>query len=231
MVMAGLTLKNLQQRVSYSYLLNPQIGNRGVAALQQQRWASGLLRSLSTATSEMVSNEKSSQGQEVPVTEGSSKKFKLFPSRPRRPLWRNDNHDLTPFSRHELFPSRLGNALVQAKERLNRLIEKLSPSRLIGRLKKDDEAYKLRYEVPGLAKEDLKITIVDGFLTIVGERKEEEDEEDWSPTSYGFYNAILLLPDDAKVDEIVAEMKDGVLIIIIPRAEKPRKEVKEVKIQ
>lgn len=104
----------------------------------------------------------------------------------------------------------------------------------MGRVKEQDECYKLRFEVPGLGKDEVNITVDDGVLKIKGEHKEEEedgsDDEFWSAKSYGYYNTSLLLPDDAKVDEIKAELKDGVLNITIPRTEKPKKDVKEVEI-
>lgn len=89
----------------------------------------------------------------------------------------------------------------------------------------------LRFDVPGLAKEELKVTVDDGVLTIKGEHKEEKeeatsDEELW----YGYYNTSLMLPEDAKVDDVKAELKDGVVTITIPRTEKPKKDVKEVEV-
>lgn len=126
---------------------------------------------------------------------------------------------------------------MQATDNINKLFQNLhipSPSNLIGRVKEKDECYKLRYEVPGVSKEDLKITIDDGVLKIKGELKEEEEEgsdgEHWSMRSYGCYNTSIMLPDDAKADEIKAELKDGVLYITIPRTEKPKKDVKEIDI-
>lgn len=136
----------------------------------------------------------------------------------------------------EFFPSGLGNALMQATENINRLFENmnLTPWSLSGRVKEKDDHYKLRYDMPGIAKEDVKITIDDGVLTIKGEHKEEKEERDddddeyWSSSSYGYYNTTLVLPDDAKADEIKAELKDGVLTVTIPRTEKPKKDVKRV---
>lgn len=88
--------------------------------------------------------------------------------------------------------------------------------------------------MPGLGKEDVKITIEDGVLTIRGEHKEvdeeESDDELFSAVRYGYYDFTVILPEDAKSDEIKAEMKDGVLTIIIPRTETPKKDVKEVQI-
>ncbi|PNX55397.1 26.5 kDa heat shock protein [Trifolium pratense] len=112
----------------------------------------------------------------------------------------------------------------------------LTPWSLSGRVKESDNHYKLKYDMPGIPKEDVKITIGDGVLTIKGEHKEEKEEardnddhEYWS--SYGYYNTSLVLPDDAKVDEIKAELKDGVLIVTIPRSDKPIKDVKHVNVE
>lgn len=123
---------------------------------------------------------------------------------------------------------------MQATHNINKLFENLSPSRLIGRVKEEEDHYKLRYEVPGLAKEDVKIRVEDGVLRIIGEAKNEEEEESddeyWSSLSYGYYDTALVLPEDAKADEIKAELKDGVLYITIPRIEKVKKDAKEVQV-
>ncbi|XWS11801.1 hypothetical protein CRYUN_Cryun37aG0031900 [Craigia yunnanensis] len=204
MALARLALRNLQQRVSSSSsFLGHNLGKRSASGVQRQRWNDEILkRFMATATDKVSDEEK--EGKKVSVSE-------------------------------EFFPSGLGNALLQATENINRLFDNLNltPSQLMGRVKEQEDCYKLRYDVPGLTKEDVKITIDDGVLTIKGEHKEEEegsDDEQWSTRSYGYYNTSLVLPDDAKVDEIKAELKDGVLSIIIPRTEQPKKDVKEVQI-
>ncbi|GFQ04600.1 26.5 kDa heat shock protein mitochondrial [Phtheirospermum japonicum] len=218
MALARLALKNLQQTASSS-------------AQRPRYWGSQLLRRLSSAA-----EEKSSPAGEVAVAVADGgKKSKLFPRRrSKRSLWRRNNRDYVP-AIWDLFPSGLGNALLQATENINRLTENLSPWHLLGRAKEHDDVYKLRYQMPGLAKEDVKITVEDGVLNIRGEHKEEEeegsDDEYWSARSYGYYNTSVLLPDDAKVDEIKAEMKDGVLNIVVPKSERAKKDVKEVEVQ
>ncbi|KAI3937269.1 hypothetical protein MKW92_048359 [Papaver armeniacum] len=139
----------------------------------------------------------------------------------------------------DLFSAGVGDALLQATNNLNKLFENWAPSGLIGRMKENESRYKLRYELPGLTKEDVKITVHDNFLTIKGEHREEEEEEDtdedddehWSASRYGYYETSFMLPDDAKVDEIKAEMKGGVLSITIPRTEDAKpKDIKEIEI-
>ncbi|KAJ9692670.1 hypothetical protein PVL29_011651 [Vitis rotundifolia] len=233
MALARLALRSLQQRVpssSSSSLLSPSLSER---ALSGQRWGPETVKRFS-ATPDAASDKPSGEKTEVAVSEGD-RKSKLFPRKQRkRSLWRNNRNDFVP-SLHELFPPSIGNALMQATQHMNRLLENLAPSRLIGRLKEQDQCYKLRFEMPGLAKEDVKISVEDGILFIRGEHREEEeegsDDEHWSATSYGYHDTSLLLPTDAKIEEIKAELKDGVLTIIIPRSEKKGKDVKEVQIQ
>ncbi|OIS96007.1 PREDICTED: 26.5 kDa heat shock protein, mitochondrial-like [Nicotiana attenuata] len=233
MALSRLALKNLQQKLSScsSTLLNSS--QRNLNNVQKQRWCSELVRRFSTEAA--VGKEKT-ETQEIAVSEGG-KKSKLFPRRRRRGnLWRRNDSDFAP-ALWENLPSGLGNALLQATENINRIFENLnlSPSQLMGRYKEDEKSYKIRYDLPGLSKEDVKITVENGVVTIKGEHKEEQeegsDDEFWSSSrSYGYYNNSIVLPEDAKVDEIKAEMKDGVLTIVIPKTEIPKKDVKEIQV-
>ncbi|XP_060172778.1 26.5 kDa heat shock protein, mitochondrial [Lycium barbarum] len=240
MALARLALKNLQQKLgscSSSSLLNPSVSVRSLNNnnVEKQRWCSEFVRCFSTET-EVGGDKGKSDKQEVAVTEGG-KKSKLFPRRRRRgSLWRRNDSDFAP-ALFENLPSGLGNALLQATENINRIFDSLNlnPSQLMGRYKEDEKSYKIRYDVPGLGKEDVKITVEDGMLTIKGEHREEKeeagsDDEFWSSKSYGYYNNSIFLPEDAKADEIKAEMKDGVLTLTIPKTERPKKDVKEIQV-
>ncbi|XP_057460041.1 26.5 kDa heat shock protein, mitochondrial-like isoform X1 [Actinidia eriantha] len=230
MALARLALKNLGERVvspCWFSLVSQSLAERSLGSAKNQRWSSEILKGF-------AAKPEKSKGQEVAVEE-ADKKSKLSPRRKHRwGLWRKDNNDLVP-AIHDFLPSGLGSALVQATENINKLLENLAPSRLLGRVKEQDNCYKLKYYMPGLSKEDLKITVEDGILRIKGEHKEEgeqdSDDEQWVAMSYGYYDTTILLPEDAKVDEIKAEMKDGVLNIVIPKSETPKKDVKKIKIK
>ncbi|KAI4329336.1 hypothetical protein L6164_021610 [Bauhinia variegata] len=219
MALARFALRNLQSRVCASPSPSVSVGEgRFLGGSWKQnerlRWFA-----------DEASNKEKSQGSEVAVTE-AKRRPRLFPRRNRRRswLWRNDDRDFNP-ALYEFFPSGLGNALMQATQNINRVFERmnLTPWSLSGRVKETDEHYKLRCDMPGVAKEDVKITIDDGVLTIKGEHKEVKEEGDddsdeyWSSSSYGYYNTTLVLPEDAKTDDIKAELKDGVLTLTIPR--------------
>ncbi|KAF7124363.1 hypothetical protein RHSIM_Rhsim12G0191900 [Rhododendron simsii] len=106
----------------------------------------------------------------------------------------------------------LGNALMQASKNVNKLLEKLPPSELIGRVNEQDDRYELRYEVPPrMFKDDMKVEIdYDCILTLKAEHEMGEEE--------GPCSVRLVLPEDAQVDEIKAQMENGVLLITIPRS-------------
>ena len=83
-------------------------------------------------------------------------------------------------------------------------------------------------EVPGLKSDAIDVSVVGGDLTIRG-RRGEADRED---TSYhrrergiGEFNRVLRLPVEVDADKVEATLKDGVLLIKLPKAEsaKPKK--------
>ena len=82
-------------------------------------------------------------------------------------------------------------------------------------------------ELPGLQKEDVKVEVADGSLSIEGERKREhkEDHEGYHrwERSYGHFYRSIALPDGAKTDQVKAELKDGLLKVSVPVPESEKK--------
>lgn len=90
----------------------------------------------------------------------------------------------------------------------------------------DENEIKMRFDMPGLRKEDVKVSVEDNMLVIKGEHKKEEgsgDQNSWGKRSYSSYNTKLQLPENCEVDKIKAELKDGVLYISIPKTKVERK--------
>ncbi|KAK6912213.1 Alpha crystallin/Hsp20 domain [Dillenia turbinata] len=230
MALARLALRSMQQRVSTALVSpSPSVVNKGslVNNLDREPLRLNIVRSFAAT----AGGDAASGSGEVAVAhsgEGQKSSNRLASRRNRRRhLWRNDNRDTFVPALYEFFPSGLGDALVQASNNVSRLFDQLSPSRLLGHIKEKDECYKLRFDMPGLSKEDVKITVENGVLYIKGEHKEDEDQ--WHQEYQ--YDTSLVLPDDAKVDEIKAEMKDGALTLLLPKSPKHEKEVQVVQIQ
>jgi len=97
-----------------------------------------------------------------------------------------------------------------------------------------DKEYLIKAELPDVKKEDAKVTVENGVLTILGERKQEKEEKGKKyhriERSYGTFLRSFTLPDDADGTKVAAEFKDGMLNIRLPKSEKPKSKATEVKI-
>lgn len=101
-------------------------------------------------------------------------------------------------------------------------------------MREDNNALYIRIEMPGLSKEDVKISVEQNTLIIRGEGgKDWEDEEEEEVGGGIRYSSRLDLPPTMyKVDEIKAEMKNGVLKVVVPKVkEDERKDVYQVTVE
>jgi len=86
-----------------------------------------------------------------------------------------------------------------------------------------------RAEIPGVRKDDIDIKVENGTLVLRGEKKQEEEFDTESAHRveryYGSFSRSFVLPTSIDADKIQARYKDGVLEVVLPKAEeaKPRK--------
>ena len=84
-----------------------------------------------------------------------------------------------------------------------------------------DGNYVIEADVPGIAKEDLHVSLDQGVLTIQGERHQEKREDHARfhrlERSYGGFTRSFSLPDDCDVSGLNASCRDGQLCITLPR--------------
>ena len=90
----------------------------------------------------------------------------------------------------------------------------------------DKENFTVQVELPGFKREDLRVSLQDGVLTISGERKEEkvskETEVHRQERYYGKFARALTLPTAVAADKVKAAYKDGVLTVTLPKAEEAK---------
>jgi len=95
-------------------------------------------------------------------------------------------------------------------------------------ISEDDQQYLIKVELPEMRREDVKVAVADGTLTISGERKFEKEDQAWRyhrvERAYGSFGRSFSLPDDASPQKVTAELKDGVLKVHLAKTEeaKPR---------
>lgn len=84
-----------------------------------------------------------------------------------------------------------------------------------------DAAYNIALELPGVAEDDIHLTVEDGVVTVTGEKKtsREEEGETWyfSERQFGAFSRSFRLPPDADEAGVGASLKDGVLSISVPK--------------
>jgi HSP20 family protein len=99
----------------------------------------------------------------------------------------------------------------------------------------DKERYTLKLDLPGIKKDDVKISFVDGKLSISGERNQETEHKDSKchriERSFGRYYRSFNLPEHVQSEKINAEFKDGQLTISIPKAEEAKPKEIEIKVK
>ncbi|MBI2286954.1 MAG: Hsp20/alpha crystallin family protein [Nitrosomonadales bacterium] len=97
-----------------------------------------------------------------------------------------------------------------------------------------DSEYLIKGEIPGVKKEDVKVTIQDGMLTIQGERKQEKEEKGKKfhriERSYGSFVRSFRVPDDADENSVKAEFKDGMLNVTLAKSAKAKPKAIEVSV-
>lgn len=94
-------------------------------------------------------------------------------------------------------------------------------------IKEWENDYKIRFDMPGMTKNDVKVWVEESMLVIKAEKVPRNrgntdestiEEEEWPTNDYGSYSTRIALPENIEFEKIKAEVKDGVLYITVPKA-------------
>src|SRR6187397_440791 len=98
-----------------------------------------------------------------------------------------------------------------------------------------DQEYLIRAELPAVKKEDVKVTLDQGMITIHGERKEDKETRDEKfhrvESFRGAFSRSFSVPDNIDDKGIRAESKDGVLTVHLPKSKAATPKTVEVQVQ
>ena len=96
-----------------------------------------------------------------------------------------------------------------------------------------DDNLRLTFELPGMDKKDVKVTLVDGVLTVSGKRefaeKTGDDHYYRHEISSGEFSRSFTLPDTVNTDKISADYKSGLLEVTLAKLEEVKP--KEIEVQ
>jgi HSP20 family protein len=94
--------------------------------------------------------------------------------------------------------------------------------------------YVIKAEIPEVKKEDVKVMLEHGVLTVQGMRRQEAEEKGKKyhrvERSYGSFVRSFSLPDLANDAQVQAVFKDGILTLHLPKSEKAKPKAIEVKV-
>ncbi|MQL81488.1 hypothetical protein Taro_013948 [Colocasia esculenta] len=152
---------------------------------------------------------------------------------------RRDGEPFSGFFSDVLDPIFPGRSLSEVLNLMDQLVE--SPMAMASRgmgmlggprrgwnVKEDENALYLRIDMPGLGKEQVKVAVEQNTLVIRGEGEKESAEEEAGPR---YSSRIDLPPKLYNLDQIRAEMKNGVLKVLVPKVkEEERKDVVQIQV-
>lgn len=102
-------------------------------------------------------------------------------------------------------------------------------------IEEDNDKILVKAEIPGMTREDIKVSVQGNLLTITGERKQENETKNKTfhriERAYGKFSRMITLPTDVDADKVKATYKDGILNVALPKPEsvKPKNIDVEIK--
>ena len=101
-------------------------------------------------------------------------------------------------------------------------------------ISEDDQGYLLKADLPEMKKDDVRVTVEDGILSVSGERKCQKEDEKKKfhriERSFGTFRRNFTLPEDADSTKVTAEFRDGVLKVHLPTIPIAKSKATQVKV-
>jgi HSP20 family protein len=98
----------------------------------------------------------------------------------------------------------------------------------------DEKEYLVKADLPEVRKEDVKVVVENGIVSVSGERKTEKEEKKKKyhriERSFGSFRRGFLVPEDADASKVKAEFKDGVLRVHMPKSPTAKPKTTEIKV-
>jgi HSP20 family protein len=97
-----------------------------------------------------------------------------------------------------------------------------------------DAEFVIKAELPEIKKDDVKVTVANGVLTVSGERKQEKEEKGKKfhrvERYFGTFSRSFTVPENVDENKVKATFKDGVLTLTLAKTEVAKPKAVEVKV-
>lgn len=101
-------------------------------------------------------------------------------------------------------------------------------------VRETDNAFVFKADLPGVKQEDVDIQLVENRLLITGKREHEAEQDEGTlhtyERMYGSFQRAFMLPDNADLDKISTDLKDGVLTMVVPKKEMQAQQRRKIQI-
>ncbi len=99
----------------------------------------------------------------------------------------------------------------------------------------NEKAYELTAELPGMDEKNIEVKVVNGALTIKGEKQEEKEEKKKDyylhERNFGSFERSFGIPEGVDADKIEAIFKKGVLTVMLPKRPEAQKPAKKIEVK
>lgn len=99
----------------------------------------------------------------------------------------------------------------------------------------NEKAYELTAELPGMDEKNIEVKVVNGNLTIKGEKQEEKEEKKKDyylhERNFGSFERSFGIPEGVDADKIEASFKKGVLTVMLPKKAEAQKPAKKIEVK
>ena len=142
-----------------------------------------------------------------------------------------------PFKELEAMENRLGMLLGRLPGNRERKQEAMALSQWapLVDITEDTKEYVVKAELPEMKKEEVKVSVEDGVLSISGERSLEKEDKDRKyhriERAYGSFSRSFTIPEGTDTAKVTAEFKDGVLKVHLPKNNKAAPKAVQVKVE
>jgi HSP20 family protein len=142
-----------------------------------------------------------------------------------------------PFKELEAMENRLGMLFGRLPGNRERKQEAMALSQWapLVDITEDTKEYVVKAELPEMKKEEVKVSVEDGVLSISGERSLEKEDKDRKyhriERAYGSFSRSFTIPEGTDTAKVTAEFKDGVLKVHLPKNNKAAPKAVQVKVE